>query len=62
LVKLVRCHQFTVDEKQTDSAIRRFIREVGKENLKDILDIRTGDRLGSGAKETSWRLEEFKKD
>lgn len=58
---LVRWHQFTVDERQTDSAIRRFIRRVGKENLKDILDLRIGDRLGGGARETSWRLEEFKK-
>jgi len=61
LVTLVRWHQFTVDERQTDSAIRRFIRRVGKENLKDILDLRVGDRLGGGARETSWRLEEFKK-
>jgi putative nucleotidyltransferase with HDIG domain len=59
--RLVRYHQFTVDERQTDSAIRRFIRKVGKENIKDILDLRVGDRLGGGARETSWRLEEFKK-
>jgi putative nucleotidyltransferase with HDIG domain len=59
--RLVRYHQFTVDERQTDSAIRRFIRRVGKENIKDILDLRVGDRLGGGARETSWRLEEFKK-
>ncbi len=61
LVTLVRWHQFTVDEKQTDSALRRFIRRVGQDNLKDMLDLRTGDRLGGGARETSWRLEEFKK-
>jgi len=61
LVTLVRWHQFTVDERQTDSAIRRFIRNVGKENLQDMLDLRVGDRLGGGAKETSWRLEKFKK-
>jgi putative nucleotidyltransferase with HDIG domain len=58
---LVRWHMFSVDERQTDSAIRRFIRNVGKENLADILAVRTGDRLGGGAKETSWRLEEYKK-
>ncbi len=58
---LVRWHQFTVDERQTDSAIRRFIRRVGKENLDDILALRIGDRLGGGALETSWRLELFKK-
>ncbi|MGB6839007.1 MAG: HD domain-containing protein [Microgenomates group bacterium] len=61
LLTLVRWHQFTVDERQTDKAIRRFIRNAGKENIKDMLDLRVGDRLGGGARETSWRLEEFKK-
>jgi putative nucleotidyltransferase with HDIG domain len=60
-IKLVQYHQFTVDERQTDKAIRRFIKKVGKENIKDMLDLRVGDRLGGGARETSWRLEEFKK-
>lgn len=61
LVTLVRWHLFTVDERQTDAAIRRFIRHVGKENLKDMLALRVGDRLGGGARETSWRLERFKR-
>ena len=61
IVTLVRWHQFTVDERQTDSALRRFIRHVGKENLQDMLALRIGDRLGGGARETSWRLELFKK-
>lgn len=61
LIKLVRFHQFTVDEKQTDSSIRRFITNVGVEYVQDILDLRVADRLGGGARETSWRLEEFKK-
>jgi len=26
-----------------------------------MLDLRVGDRLGGGARETSWRLEEFRK-
>jgi len=60
-IKLVRWHQFTVDENQTDSAIRRFIRNVGLENVEEMLALRVGDRLGGGARETSWRLEEFKK-
>ncbi|OGY12655.1 MAG: hypothetical protein A3F61_01420 [Candidatus Blackburnbacteria bacterium RIFCSPHIGHO2_12_FULL_41_13b] len=60
LWRLVRWHQFTVSEKQTNTALRRFIRNVGKENVQDMLDLRTGDRLGGGAAETSWRLEEFK--
>ncbi len=60
-VKLVRFHQFTVDEHQTDSAIRRFITNVGLEYVEDMLDLRVADRLGGGASESSWRLEEFKK-
>jgi HD domain. len=61
LIRLVTYHQFTVSELQTDKAIRRFIRNVGKQYLQDMLDLRTADRLGSGAKATSWRLELFKK-
>lgn len=58
-VRLVRWHQFSVDERQTDSAIRRFIKNVGVDNLPDMLALRVGDRLGGGARETSWRLEKF---
>ncbi|MGA2910313.1 MAG: HD domain-containing protein [Candidatus Microgenomates bacterium] len=60
-IKLVRWHQFTVDEHQTDSAIRRILRNVGLEYMDDMLALRVADRLGGGARETSWRLEEFKK-
>ncbi|MBI4226089.1 CCA tRNA nucleotidyltransferase [Candidatus Roizmanbacteria bacterium] len=61
LVNLVQHHQFTVTELQTDKAVRRFIRNVGKEYLMDMLDLRYADRVGSGAKPTSWRFELFKK-
>ncbi len=61
LLTLVRWHQFSVTEMQTDSAIRRFIRNVGKDNIEDMLILRVADRLGSGAKETSWRHEDFKR-
>ncbi|MEK7543435.1 MAG: CCA tRNA nucleotidyltransferase [Patescibacteria group bacterium] len=61
VLTLVRWHQFSVDERQTDAAIRRFIRRVGKENLDAMLALRIGDRLGGGAQETSWRLELYKK-
>lgn len=60
-ILLVRWHQFTVDEKQTDSAIRRILKNVGLPNMEDMLSLRVADRLGGGARETSWRLEEFKK-
>lgn len=60
LITLVRWHMFSVDERQTDKAIRRFIRNVTKPYLQDMLDLRTADRLGGGARETSWRYEKFK--
>jgi len=61
LVQLVKYHQFTVSEIQTDKAVRRFIKNLGENYIQDMFDLRTGDRIGSGAKPTSWRLELFKK-
>jgi tRNA nucleotidyltransferase (CCA-adding enzyme) len=62
IVMLVRWHMFTVDEHTSDAAIRRFIRRVGVENIQDMIDLRIGDRLGSGtATAESWRLKLFKK-
>jgi tRNA nucleotidyltransferase (CCA-adding enzyme) len=57
---LVRYHMFHYQPTMTDAAVRRFMRNVGLQNIDDILDLREGDRLGSGARKTSWRLEEFK--
>ena len=61
LVILVRHHMFSVVENQTDSALRRFIRTVGRENLEDMMALRTGDRIGGGATPTSWRTDLFKR-
>lgn len=58
---LIRWHMFTVDENITDSAVRRFIRRVGLNNVKDMIDLRIGDRLGGGTQTAeSWRLKKFK--
>ncbi len=58
---LIRWHMFTIDENITDSAIRRFIRRVGIENVADMIDLRIGDRLGGGTQVAeSWRLKKFK--
>jgi putative nucleotidyltransferase with HDIG domain len=57
---LVRHHMFYYQPHHTNAAIRRFMRKVGLENIDDILDLREADRLGSGARKTSWRLEEMK--
>lgn len=61
LYRLVRWHLFTVDENQTDSAIRRFIRNVGLENIDNMMALRIGDRLGGGTqKAVSWRMKKFR--
>lgn len=61
LFKLVRWHMFTTESTQTDKAVRRFIRNVTVDYLDEMIALRRGDRVGSGAKETSWRWELFKK-
>lgn len=62
IVNLIRWHMFTVDEKVSDAGIRRFIRRIGVENVKDMMDLRIGDRLGGGTQTAeSWRLKLFKK-
>lgn len=62
VIGLIRWHMFTVDEHITDAAVRRFIRRVGADKVQDIIDLRIGDRLGSGtATAESWRLKLFKK-
>lgn len=61
IINLIRWHMFTVDEKITDAAVRRFIRRIGVENVKDMMDLRVGDRLGGGTQTAeSWRLKLFK--
>lgn len=57
---LVRWHMFVYDKHMTDAYIRRFIKRVGYEYIPDMMDVRIADRLGSGSKRTSWRLEEMK--
>lgn len=58
---LIRWHMFTVDEHITDTAVRRFIRRIGVENVRDMMDLRIGDRLGGGTQTAeSWRLKLFK--
>jgi len=61
LFKLVRWHMFTTGEMVTDKAVRRFIKNVTPEYLDEMISLRRADRIGSGAKETSWRWELFKK-
>jgi hypothetical protein len=50
VTNLVRHHMFMFQFESTDKAVRRIIRRVGNENIDDLVDLRVGDRLGSGCR------------
>ena len=49
IVKLVRYHLFyyNVDE-VSEASVRRLVRQVGIENMDELLEVRMADRIGSG--------------
>lgn len=47
VVGVIRHHMFTVDEKTSDKAVRKFLTRVG-ELLPDLLAVRYGDIVGKG--------------
>lgn len=61
VVGLVRWHMFFSDpEKITLSAVRRVIRNVGEENIWDLLNLRVCDRIGTGRpKANPYRLRKY---
>lgn len=65
VAKLVRWHLFRYDfegdaVETTDSSIRRLIRNVGEENIGDLVRVRMCDRIGSGVpKAVPYRLRHF---
>lgn len=61
VVKLVRWHMFFSDpDEVTLSAVRRTIRNVGEENIRDLLNLRICDRIGTGRpKEQPFRLRKY---
>jgi len=62
ITKLVRYHQFyyNVDE-VTESSVRRLIKNVGPENIEELLQVRMSDRIGSGVpKAEPYKLRHFK--
>lgn len=50
VTNLVRHHMFLFQFESTDKAVRRIIRRVGRDNIDDLVDLRVGDRLGSGVR------------
>ena len=59
--KLVRWHLFFTDIDQiTLSAVRRLVRNVGPENVWDLMKVRACDRIGMGRpKEKPYRLRKY---
>jgi len=45
---LIRNHMFHYQENWTDSAVRRVMRKVGRENMEDLFLLRVADREGNG--------------
>lgn len=49
IVKLVRYHLFYYNVGEVgESSVRRLVRNVGKENIDDLIKVRKADRIGSG--------------
>ncbi len=60
-VLLVKNHMFFYDvDKVGEHGVRRVIQKVGLENINDLIDVRIGDRLGSGVpKAVPYKLRHF---
>ena len=49
IVKLVRYHLFYYNAGEvSESSVRRLVRNVGIENMEELLEVRMADRIGSG--------------
>jgi tRNA nucleotidyltransferase (CCA-adding enzyme) len=49
IVRLVRYHLFYYNTGEvSESSVRRLVREVGSENMEELLQVRQADRIGSG--------------
>jgi tRNA nucleotidyltransferase (CCA-adding enzyme) len=59
--RLVRWHMFFSDpDKVTLSAVRRIIRNVSRENIENLVELRICDRIGTGRpKEQPFRLRKY---
>ncbi len=49
IAKLVRYHLFYYNVGEvSESSVRRLVRQVGQENMEELLEVRMADRIGSG--------------
>jgi len=61
VANLIRQHMFVYDVGAvTEAGVRRLLKRVGPENMKDLVALRVADRLGSGVpKAQPYRLRHF---
>ncbi|MCX6717479.1 MAG: HD domain-containing protein [Candidatus Taylorbacteria bacterium] len=61
VTRLVRWHMFFADTEQISlSAVRRIVAKVGKEDIWDLMNVRSCDRIGMGRpKESPYRLRKY---
>jgi len=50
VVHLVKQHMFDYRQEWTDATVRRFVRNVGADNIADLFDLRIADNVGNGTK------------
>jgi poly(A) polymerase/tRNA nucleotidyltransferase (CCA-adding enzyme) len=50
VTRLIRHHMFWYQTEWTGSAVRRFVRKVGLENIPTLFALRKADNIGSGAR------------
>ena len=50
ITHLIKFHMFYYTDEWTDGAVRRFLKNVGVENLPELFLLRDADRLGNGTK------------
>ncbi len=62
IAKLVRYHLFYYNPEEVgDASVRRLLRQVGPENMEELLQVRMADRIGSGVpKAEPYRLRHLK--
>lgn len=62
ITRLVRYHMFYYDvDEVKEASVRRLIKNVGPENVEELLQVRLADRIGSGVpKAEPYKLRHFK--
>jgi len=50
ITTMIRAHMFGYRQEMRDSAIRRLLARVGKENIPDLMQLKYADRVGNGTK------------